>query len=93
MPGLDRVKKQEVMNLIPAKTKAPISKTSKVALKVAFQHCRTENKFLKEKIDELQSEIKKKLSMEVSAELGDNMVTIMSGPDQPKISPFMNFLC
>ena len=93
MPGLDRVKKQEVMNLIPTKTKAPISKTSKVALKVAFQHCRTENKFLKEKIDELQSEIKKKLSMEVSAELGDNMVTIMSGPDQSKISPFMNFLC
>ena len=31
--------------------------------------------------------------MEVSAELGDNMVTIMSGPDQSKISPFMNFLC
>ena len=47
------------MNLIPAKTKAPISKTSTVRLKLAFQHCRTENKFLKEKIDELQSEIKK----------------------------------
>ena len=31
--------------------------------------------------------------MEVSAELGDNMVTIMSGADQLKISPFMNFLC
>ena len=59
MPGLDRIKKQEVINLIPAKTKAPISKTSTERLKVAFQHCRTENKFLKEKIDELQSEIKK----------------------------------
>ena len=47
------------MNLIPAKTKAPISKTSTVRLKLAFQHYRTENKLLKEKIDELQSEIKK----------------------------------
>ena len=47
------------MNLIPAKTKAPISKTSTERLKVAFQHYRTEKKFLKEKIDELQSEIKK----------------------------------
>ena len=78
------------MNLIPAKTKAPISKTSTVRLKLAFQHCRTENKFLKEKIDELQSEIKKS-SMETSAELGDDMVTIMSGADQSKISPFMKF--
>ena len=53
------IKKQVVMNLIPAKTKAPISKTSTEHLKLAFQHYRTENKFLKEKIDELQSEIKK----------------------------------
>ena len=29
--------------------------------------------------------------MEVSAELGDNMVTIMSSADQLKISPFMKF--
>ena len=53
------IKKLEAMNLIPAKTKAPISKTSTERLKLAFQHYRTENKFLKEKIDELQSEIKK----------------------------------
>ena len=32
------IKKQEVMNLIPAKTKAPISKTSAERLKLAFQH-------------------------------------------------------
>ena len=78
------------MNLIPAKTKAPISKTSTEHLKLAFQHYRTESKFLKEKIDELQSEIKN-LSMEVSAELDDDMVTIMSGADQTKISPLMKF--
>ena len=30
--------------------------------------------------------------MEVNTELGDNMVTIMSGADQSKISPFMKFL-
>ena len=29
--------------------------------------------------------------MEVSAELGDDMVAIMSGADQLKISPFMKF--
>ena len=52
------IKKQEAMNLIPAKTKAPISKTSTEFLKLALQHYLTENKFLKEKIDELQSEIK-----------------------------------
>ena len=45
------------MNLIPAKTKAPILKTSTDRLKLAFQHYQTEKKFLK-KIDELQSEIK-----------------------------------
>ena len=50
--------KQEAMNLIPAKTKASISKTSTERLKLAFQHYRTENKSLKEKIDELQSKIK-----------------------------------
>ena len=49
------IKKHEVTNLIPAKTKAPISKTSIEPLKLAFQHYQTENKFLKEKIDELQS--------------------------------------
>ena len=78
------------MNLIPAKTKAHFSKLSTEHLKWAFQHYRTENKFLKEKIDELQSEIKKSF-MEVSAELGDDMVTIMSSSDQSKISPFMKF--
>ena len=68
------------MNLIPAKTKAPISKTSAERLKLAFQHYRTENKFLKEKIDELQSEINNP-SIEVSAELSGDMVTIMSSAD------------
>ena len=52
------IKNQEAMNLVPAKTKIPISKTSTERLKLTFQHCRTENKLLKEKIDELQSEIK-----------------------------------
>ena len=46
------------MNLIPAKNKTPISKTPTESLTLASQHYRTENKFLKEKIDELQSEIK-----------------------------------
>ena len=31
--------------------------------------------------------------MEVSVEFGDDMVKIMSGADQSKISPFMEFFC
>ena len=73
-------KKQEVMNLISAQTKGPISKTSTEPFKLGFQHYRTENKFLKEKIDELQSEINNP-SIEVSAELSGDMVTIMSSAD------------
>ena len=69
------------MSLIPAKTKASISKTSTERLKLALQHYRTENKSLKEKIDELQSKIKNS-SMEISAELGDDIVTPMSVADQ-----------
>ena len=53
------LKKHEAINLIPAKTKAPIPKTPTERLKLAFQYYRTQNKSLKEKIDELQSEIKK----------------------------------
>ena len=41
------------MNLIPAKTKAPISETPTEPLKLAFQHYQTEIKFIKGKIDEL----------------------------------------
>ena len=42
------IEKQEAMNLIPDKTKALISKTSAERLKLALQHYRTENKFLRE---------------------------------------------
>lgn len=52
-------KKQEAIDLIPANTKVPISKTWTERLKLAFQHHRINNKSVKEKIAELQSEIKK----------------------------------
>ena len=81
------IKKQEAMNLIPAQTKAPISKTSTEPLKFAFKDYQNVNKSLKEKIDELQSE-RKKSSTKVSAELGDDMFTIMKGADHSRISPF-----
>ena len=83
-------KKQEAMNLIPAKPKAPISKTSSTRIKLTLQQYRIENKFLREKNDELQQEICKS-SVKVSTDLGNDMVTIMSGADQSKISPFMKF--
>ena len=66
------------MNLVPAKTKARISKTPTERLKLAFQLCRTKNKFLKEKIDELQSEKKKNCQWKLKTL---SMVTVMSGAD------------
>ena len=77
--------------MISAKTRAPIWKTSIDCIKLAFQRYRTENKFLKQKIDELQLLQLKKSSMEVSAEVGDDMVTILSGADQSKILLLMKF--
>ena len=51
-------KKQEAMNLIPTKTKAPISKTSAERLKMAFKHYRTETNLLKKKLINFRGEIK-----------------------------------
>ena len=51
------VKKKEAINLIPAKPKAPLSKTSTQRIKLTSQDYRLENKSLKENILELQKEI------------------------------------
>ena len=82
--------KQSATNLIPAKSKAPISKLSNERVKVTLQHYRIENKALKPKIDQLQLELERS-SMKVSAELSEDPVSIVSKTDQCTVSPFMKF--
>ena len=62
----------------------------KERIKLTFQNYRLENKSLKENIVEVQEEISL-LSVPVSTELSDDMVTIISNADHSKISPFMKF--
>ena len=69
--------KQSAANLIPAKSKAPISTLSNGRVKVTIQHYRTENKALKSKIDELQLELERS-PMKVSAELSEDLISIIS---------------
>ena len=82
--------KQSVTNLIPAKSKAAISKVSNEHVKVTLQHYRIENKALKSKIDELQLELERSL-MKVSGELSEDLISIVSKTDQCTMSPFMKF--
>ena len=82
--------KQSATNLIPVKSKAPISKLSNERFKVTLQHYRIENKSLKSKIDELQLKLERS-SMKVSAELSEDLVSIFSKTHQCTMSPFMKF--
>ena len=82
--------KQSATNLIPAKSKAPISKLSDERVKVTLQHYRIENKALESKIDELQLETERS-SMKVGAELSEDLVSIVFKTDQCTMSPFMKF--
>ena len=62
----------------------------KERIKLTFQNYRLENKSLKENIVEVQEEISL-LSVPVSTELSDDMVTIISNADHSKVSPFKKF--
>ena len=64
-------------NLIPGKSKAPISKLSNERVKVTLQLYRMENKALKSKIDELQLELERS-SIKVYAELNEDLISIVS---------------
>ena len=55
---------------------------------MTLQHYRIENKALKSKMDELQLEVERS-SMKVSAELSEDLVSIVSKTDQCTMSPFM----
>ena len=83
--------KQIATNLIPAKSKASISKLSNERLKVTLQHHRIENKALKSKIDELQLEIEKS-SMKLSAELNEDLVSIVPKTNQCTMLTLMKFV-
>ena len=82
--------KQSATNLIPVKSKAPISKLSNEHVKVTLQHYRIENKALKSKIDELQLELERSL-MKISGELSEDLISIVAKTDQCTMSPFIKF--
>ena len=82
--------KQSATSLIAAKSKAPISKLSNEHVKVTLQYYRIENKAFKSKIDELQLELERS-SMNVTEELREDLVSIVSNTDQCTMSPFMKF--
>ena len=82
--------KQSATSLIAAKSKAPISKLSNEHVKVTLQYYRIENKAFKSKIDELQLELERS-SMNVSEELREDLVSIVSNTDQCTMLPFMKF--
>ena len=77
-------------NLIPGKSKAPISKLSNKCVKVTLQLYRIENKALKSKIDELQLELERS-SIKVCTELNEDLISIVSITDQCTMSPLMKF--
>ena len=81
--------KQSAANLIPAKSKAPISKLPNKRVKVTLQHYRIENKALKSKIDELQLELERS-SMKVSTDLSEDLISIVSKTNQCTMSPFIH---
>ena len=57
---------------------------------MTLQYYRIENKAFKSKIDELQLELERS-SMNVSEELREDLVSIVSNTDQCTMSPFMKF--
>ena len=73
--------KQSATNLIPAKSKAPISKISNERVKVTLQHYWIKNKALKQKNHEFQLELERS-TIKVSAELIEDLVSTISKTDQ-----------
>ena len=76
--------------LVPAKSKAPISRTSPTRIKLALQEQRLKVTKLENDIKTLQKEIKK-FSVSISSSLNNDFVSIMSNADPSKVSPFMQF--
>ena len=87
---IEKAEKRKILNAIsiPAKTKAPVSKTDPAKIKLTLQNIRAENKTLKTQVDKLQAEIQKS-AVEIKPELEDDLKTVMSAAPQSQISPFM----
>ena len=82
--------KQSITNLIPAKSKASISKISNEHIKMTLQHYWIENKALELKTDKLQLELERS-SMKVNAELSEDLISKVFTTDQSTMSPLMKF--
>ena len=78
--------KKKANSITLAKINAPISQTSSQGLKLIIQTYQTRNKELKMKLGQLQEEISK-ASLPVSADLCNNLKSIILETDQRKIYP------
>lgn len=73
---------------LPAKTKAPISKTNPERIKLTLQGYRLENKMMKSEIEKLQVELKTK-SISVNNDLSEDFTQIISATDPGDIPPYI----
>ena len=73
---------------VPAKLKAPISRTHPQKIKLTLQGARIENKQLKQEIQSLRLEIQQK-SVTVDGDMEKDLKSIMSAADQSNMPPFM----
>ena len=80
-------KRCRARELIPAKTKAPVSLTSAKRLKLTLQAQRLQCRKLQERVKEMEFEIQKN-SFEVKTELSHDLLTLIS-KNQQSMSPFM----
>ena len=88
LPTTKKLSKRQENNIAPAKTNTPISQTSSERLKVTIQTYRMENKELKMQLRQFHKEISK-ASLPVSADLSNDLKSIILETDQRKISPLM----
>lgn len=82
------LKRKSNAMLLPAKAKAPISKTSSQRIILAMQEYRLENKDLQREVMEIRAELEK-CSVPIDKELSKDIVSIMQNTDEKKLPPFM----
>ena len=82
----EKLLKTKGNSITPAKTNAPVSKTSTEWLKLTTQTYQMKRKNLMMKLGQLQEEITK-ASLPVNADLRKDFTSIILGTDQKKIYP------
>ena len=80
-------KRSRAKDLVPAKTKAPVSLTSAKRLKLSLQAQRLQCRQLQSRVKEMEVEIEKN-SLEIKTDLSHDLLTVIS-ENRQSMSPFM----